>query len=431
MKFPFGKCKIATLVTLAFNIICIAAATKADIIVDQNGQGDYKTVTAAISALPMFPYQRTVILVRNGIYEEKIRIDQDYITLRGESRDGTIIRYNQLRSDWDEHPDAIGPAVVNIFGDDIILDDLTVENTQSKIGPHAFAVYGMGTRTLFINCNFLSKGADTVSLWNNKEGMYYHANCYFQGAVDFVCPRGWCFIRDSRFYEVRQSASLWHDGHYDSSQKFVILNSYFDGAEGFLLGRHHYDAQFYLLDCHFSKSMADRPIYLQTYDDSTKNNPYIYGERKYFVNCAKEGEPYNWYRNNLDQASGNPSPKEITPEWTFNGRWHPESTAHVKIIDHAFNGKSLVLTFDEIVSVKGNPIFRGNNGQEFQIVKRRYNDINKLEFVATEDIQPEDLSKEFILVNGNIIASVATVRERSLKPSFQIASKSQEIGVSQ
>lgn len=99
------------------------------------GGGDYQTITAAIEALPMFAYQRTVIFIRNGVYEEKLRIDQNYVTLRGESRDSTIIRYSILRSAWDEQRDPIGPAVININGDDAVLDQMTIENTQPEIGP--------------------------------------------------------------------------------------------------------------------------------------------------------------------------------------------------------------------------------------------------------------------------------------------------------
>ena len=176
------KIKLIFLILL-FSLTNIKASTLADIIVDPNGNGDYQNISAAISALPMFAYQRVVILIRDGVYEEKIRIDQNYVTLRGENRDSTIIRFNQLRSDWDNNKDNIGPAVINIFGDDVILDNLTVENTQPEIGPHAFAIYGKGTRIILTNCNILSKGGDTVSLWSYKEGMYYHSNCYFQGGL--------------------------------------------------------------------------------------------------------------------------------------------------------------------------------------------------------------------------------------------------------
>lgn len=410
--------------------LCLASgapSTHTDMVVDQNGGGDFQSVSAAIDALPMFPYQRVVILIRNGVYNEKIRINQDFVTLRGESRDSTIIRYSQLRSDWDEHPDAIGPAVVNIYGDDIILDNLTVDNSQPEIGPHAFAIYGKGTRTILINCNFISKGGDTVSLWNHKAGLYYHAKCYFQGAVDFVCPRGWCFVRDSKFYEVKQTAAIWHDGHYDPSQKFVILHSSFDGVEGFQLGRHHYDAQFYLLNCRFASTIADQPIYLVTYEDSSKNNPYLYGERKFFYDCTTEGKPYEWYQNNLRNSPGSPTPETITASWTFDGKWDPEGTDPVKIIDYSFHGKSLILTFNEIVSVRGMPVFQNEKGKQFRIVKRRFTDINRLEFISVEDISLQDLTGEFTMLDGDIIASVATVRERSLDKPFQIASKQIEI----
>ncbi len=94
-------------------------------------------------------------------------------------------------------------------------ENLTIENNQPEVGPHAFAVYGTGTRTIIENCKVLSKGGDTVSLWNYKTGMYYHAGCTFEGSVDFVCPRGWCFIKNSKFFELKQTASIWHtDGYY-------------------------------------------------------------------------------------------------------------------------------------------------------------------------------------------------------------------------
>ena len=400
----------------------VLSAPPADMVVDQNGHGDFTTITAAIDALPMYPYQRTVIYIKNGVYEEKVRIEQNYITLRGESRDSTIIRYSQLREDWIKNKDYIGPAVVNIHGDDFVLDNLTVENSQPEIGPHAFSIYGVNTRTVITNCNVISKGGDTVSLWDYKDGMYYHANCTFQGAVDFVCPRGWCFIRDCQFYEVKETAALWHAGHYLPDQKFVLRNCAFDGVKGFQLGRHHYEAQFYLLDCRFSANMADRPIYKVLSHDSTKNNPYFNGERKYFCNCQKEGQPYAWYGDNLDLAVGQPVAQDITSAWTFDGRWDPESQEPVKVTDHAIDGHELILTFDEIVTVRSEPFFKNRSGKIFRIVMRRFNDINKLTFVSDQEIHEDDLQGELSMQSGDIIASVASVRERSVGLSFRIMS---------
>jgi pectinesterase len=413
---------------LGFAAFLHSADFRADIIVDQNGSGNFRTLAGAIDSLPMYPHRRTVILIKNGVYREKIRIGQNYITLRGESRDSTIIRYPQLRSDWNADKDGIGPAVVNIHGDDVVLENLTIENSQPEIGPHAFAVYGDGTRTVFVNCSLIGKGGDTVSLWNYKKGMTYHAGCRFEGAVDFVCPRGWCFIRDSRFFEVKESAALWHDGHYDPDQKLVVRNSTFDGVKGFQLGRRHYPAQFYLLDCRFSENMADRPIYRVTYPDSTRNNPDYGGDRLYYFHCVKDGLPYGWTADNLDQAEGRPEPEEVTAVWTFGGRWDPESVSPVRVSGFLIQGKSVIITFNEIVTVRGEPVFRNQKGKAFRIQRFRFDDINRLTFISDGEIGRDDLAGDLVLEQGDIVASVASVHERSLGPVFRATEKGEPSG---
>jgi pectinesterase len=403
------------------NTPIIFAQNQWDVVVDARGSGDYKTLTEAINAVSMYPYQRTVVFIKNGIYEERIKIDQNYITLRGESRDSTIIRYNLPREEWNKNKDWIGPGIINIEGDDIILDNLTIENTQQDMLTHAFAVYGANpSRTIIINCNVISKGGDTVSLWNYKEGMYYHANCYFEGAVDFVCPRGWCFRRDSEFYEVRETAALWHAGNYHPDQKFVLKNCRFDGVKNFELGRHHYQAAFYLQECRFSENMKDKPIYLVQYENPDRNNPNYAGKREYFYMCTKKGEQYDWYQNNLEQARGNPQPQEITPRWTFDGRWDPESTAAVLITGFDIQKDSVTFTFSEIVSVRGNPIIRTASGKDLTIVKQRFNDINRLSFYSKSNLTKADLKARLSLQSGDIIASVAYAQERSIGKSFTI-----------
>ena len=336
------------------------------IAVSKDGSGDFKTITSAIESLPMFNYERVIIYIKNGVYKEKFRITQDYVTLKGESRDSTVIEYNQLRTDWIANEDPVGPAVINIHADDIILDNLTIENTQPKIGPHAFAIYGDGTRTIIINCNVLSKGGDTVSLWDYKTGMYYHANCTFQGSVDYVCPRGWCFIKDSKFYELLKTASIWHAGGYDINQKFVLKNCSFDGVEGFQLGRHHYEAQFYLLNCSFSKNMADTPIYRVTYPDHPeKDRPFNWGKRYYFYNCHREGNKYSWFKDNLSIAKNSSDPSLITPAWTFDNKWNPESVEGPEIIKHEIHEGYILLFYNDNLTVIGKPVLKSKSGVEF------------------------------------------------------------------
>jgi hypothetical protein len=97
--------------------------------------------------------------------------------------------------------------------------------------------------------------------------------------------------------------------------------SYFDGVAGFPLGRHHRDGQIYLIDCIFSRNMADKSIYLPT---SPNARPWKWGERHYFYNCHREGGDFDWFRDNLSDAEKSPKEDEITAKWTFQGKWDPE-----------------------------------------------------------------------------------------------------------
>ncbi len=303
---------------------------KADLIVAKDGSGNYKTIQEAVNAAPLKSEKPFVIYIKNGIYNEKIFIEKNFITLIGEDRDSTRIIYSELRRNWiAEHPgNDWGAAVVNIANGvtNLSIINLTVYNNygsthskEEKPNDHQFAIRGGGTKVVILNCNIKADGGDTLSLWNTVDGMYYHANCYFEGWVDYVCPRGWCYITDSKFYGHNLTASIWHDGSNNPDQKFVIRNSFFDGVKDFPLGRNHRDGQFYLLDCKFSSNMADKPIYL-----AQPASTYKWGERYFYFNCHRDGGDYNWFADNLNKAPGSPSSKEITAEWTFAGKWNPE-----------------------------------------------------------------------------------------------------------
>ncbi len=314
-------------------LACVPAAGKERVlIVAQNGSGDFTTISAALLTVPQENRTRTIIQVRNGTYREKLYITSSNIVIVGESRDSTVIEYAELRKNWlKENPSDRGSATVNIDSGtaDITFANLTIRNPYGFLygdHDHQFAIWGKGTRIMLLYCSVIGGGGDTVSLWNSADGMYYHAECYFEGWVDYVCPRGWCYITDSRFYGHNLTASLWHHGAEDKDQKFVIRNSYFDGVEGFPLGRHHVDGQFYLLDCIFSRTMADAPIHYPSYSPNAR--PWKWGTRHYYHHCRREGGDFDWFADNLSDAEGSPAPEEITPSWTFRGRWQPDSLVH-------------------------------------------------------------------------------------------------------
>ncbi len=307
-----------------------------DVIVAQDGTGDFTTISDAIDSCKN-DGSNFVIFIKNGTYDENIKIAKNNITLLGEDRDSTIITQAILRSTYYEaNGSDWGVATINI-DDDVVgltLANLTVQNNYADVYPddednhgHTMTIRGSGDKVIIVNCNILSTGGDTLSLWNTDGGRFYHSGCFFNGYVDYVCPRGYCYIDDCDFYGYNSSASIWHDGSGGKDHKFVVKNSWFDGVEDFALGRYHRMAAFYLLDCDFSKNMKDQEIQYvgDSTDEGDDEGDYLYyGERVYYDRCWKEDGNYSWFADNLDDADGSPERDTITDTWTFNDTWNPE-----------------------------------------------------------------------------------------------------------
>lgn len=300
-------------------------ADTASLVVAQDGSGDFRTIQEAVDAIPPDNDEYQIILIKRGVYREKVMLAKSYVALVGEDRDQTRIELAELRRNWRaSHPDDYGAAVINIAdgATDIVIANLTVLNdygrTHANDDDHQFAIRSLGTanRIAVLHANVIADGGDTFSLWNHDTGLTFASDSYFEGHVDYVCPRGWAYITDSRFFGRNLNASLWHDGSRDRDQKFVVRHSRFDGVPGFPLGRHHRDAQFYLLDVSFSANMADRPIYAAPAPD-----PVQWGERIYYANAHRDGGDYAWFADNLEGVRD----EDITARWTFGGRWDPAS----------------------------------------------------------------------------------------------------------
>ena len=64
--------------------------------VDPSGKGDYRKIQDAIDAVPSNNNEVVFILVKPGIYKEKIVVpaDKPFITISGSKANGTIITWN-------------------------------------------------------------------------------------------------------------------------------------------------------------------------------------------------------------------------------------------------------------------------------------------------------------------------------------------------
>lgn len=333
-----GKKLYSTIVLFFAVIVNIPAQTK--ITVAKTGNAGFHSVQAAINSLPASSSTPRIIYIKNGVYEEKLYIEKSNLILEGESKDKTIITAAIARDEWRcEHKDDWGVATMNVGADDITLKNLTITNSygfdwkqettiycagdtlhkEKKIGKagHQMALRTLhATRMKAINCHFKAFGGDTVSPWDVDNGMWYFKDCTMEGGVDFYCPRGWAWAENCDFLSWNGPAAIWHDGSKYEDSKTVLVNCRFKGYDGFLLGRYHRDAQFFLVNCVFAKNMADTAIYRVP-----TGNTIRWGQRIYYYNCHREGgNDYKWYANNLPAAV---DAKAITVNWVFKDKWNP------------------------------------------------------------------------------------------------------------
>lgn len=179
-----------TMTTVWLLTLCLAAARApagdGTLTVAADGSGEFKTVQAAIDAVPMDNAERITIRIKPGTYKEKLTIPRNRprITLQGEDAKTTI-----LTNDWNaKHlsPDGKevgtgGSCSVKIEAPDFVAENITFENTAGDRG-QAIALSALGDRQIYRNCRMLG-WQDT--LYANG-GRQYYDRCYIEGRVDFI-----------------------------------------------------------------------------------------------------------------------------------------------------------------------------------------------------------------------------------------------------
>lgn len=166
---------------LFFFIYNVSNAQVFDFVVDKNGNGDYTTITDAISNIPNNSTNRTLIFIKNGDYEEKIHLPETKknVSFIGESSEGVIFTWGDYQG-----KDGMYGAESYTFlseGENFYMENITVINSYG-VGSQAVAIRTTGDKQVYKNCVF--KGhQDTYYAHKNRQ---YNFKCHVEGTVDFI-----------------------------------------------------------------------------------------------------------------------------------------------------------------------------------------------------------------------------------------------------
>lgn len=198
--------RILLLLSVFFSLATAAQTKK--IIVARDGSGHYKTVQAAFDAVPLFNKKPITIFVRNGVYNEKLRLDssKNNVTLIGEDKFKTVLTYN-------DHTGKIAPsgATINTYtsesflikAHDFTAKNITFQNDAGFSAGQAVAVQVAGDRAIFRNCRFL--GFQDVLFTPNAASRQYYEHCYIEGTTDFIFGASTVWFQQCHIHSKKNS----------------------------------------------------------------------------------------------------------------------------------------------------------------------------------------------------------------------------------
>jgi len=233
--------------------------TNRTIKVDINGDGDFKSVQAAIDSVPEGNSQWVIIHLRKGVYREKVHIPKNkpYIFLRGNGRGRSAIV-------WAESSDEnVASATFRVEAPNFIAFGISFKN-EAPTGVaytsqnQSVAAFVAADKVAFYHCAFYS----THNTLFDYKGRHYYDNCYIQGSIDFIFGRGRSifhsceiFVISDKRVKIHGSVTAQNRQSANENSGFVFVKGKVYGIGGVYLGR--------------AKGAYSRVIFAKTYLSKT------------------------------------------------------------------------------------------------------------------------------------------------------------------
>ncbi len=235
-----------------------------DAVIAKDGTGDFTSVQAAINAAPEGRTMPYLIFVKNGQYEELVKIPKTkpFIHLIGQDKEKTIIKFwinnggsNDIGYEYSTNNPASATfgyqSVFQVDATDFYTENITyldAYGVEKQAGPMGLAMRSTNDRQSFNNCKFRSYQDTWFTTTTNVSDRHYVNNCWIEGAVDYFYGAGDVYVENTTFCNVRSGSVIVAPCHKPGTKwGYVMQNCTIDAAlEGVgaqhALGRPWHDA---------------------------------------------------------------------------------------------------------------------------------------------------------------------------------------------
>ncbi|XP_006649973.1 probable pectinesterase 67 [Oryza brachyantha] len=203
-------------------------------------EDEFKTVQAAIDAVPVGNAEWVIVHLRSGIYREKVVIPETkpFIFMRGNGKGRTSITHESTSSHNAES------AAFAVHANNVIVFGISFRNSARAGLPNtpeirAVSTMVSGDKVAFYHCAFYSPHHTLF----DDIGRHYYESCYIQGNIDFIfgggqsifqCPE--IFVKPDRRTEIKGSITA-QDRKEEDGSGFVFIKGKVYGVGQVYLGR--------------------------------------------------------------------------------------------------------------------------------------------------------------------------------------------------
>jgi pectin methylesterase-like acyl-CoA thioesterase len=210
-----------------------------DAVIAKDGSGDYTNIQAAVDAAPANRTSPWLIFIKNGRYEELVRIpsSKPYLYFIGQDKEKVIITFSincsssPADSGWEFTKGNFGQsdcATVVVASSNFYAENISFENNYGvkyQNGPQALAIKTSNDRFAFYNCKMRSFQDTWQTTTSGINDRHYAYNCWIEGAVDYVYGAGDVFIDQSTLYNVRSGSVIVAPSHKTGTKYGYVFNS--------------------------------------------------------------------------------------------------------------------------------------------------------------------------------------------------------------